>query len=727
MRRLFPKTHTTPPALDATMLPSHGEGPTVNRISRATHADTWAHRPTLDGVRTLAVYAVVLFHAGISWMRAGYVGVDVFFVLSGFLVTNVILSQYSASGSLNLSRFYSRRVRRLLPAAVVTILGTCAMSAAVEPRLVSLGFISDARASLLYVANWRFLGSATDYFAEDISRSPFLHFWSLAIEEQFYFAFPIFLLGLFALAKRFSSTGKQQQTAIKYAIAGTAALLAGSLASQLIFASSNPMRAYYATDTRLYQLAAGALLAAVGHAVRFSAPRLLLRFLPVISLVALGLVAIGNGGLGPWLRGILATIAAVGLIWSLETRASLQQHSMVESLLSSPAFTYLGRISYGTYLWHWPLIVLSKPLIALPSAQLAIFAGVGATALSALSYTLIETPIRTSAALHRAPRAIIVAGLCISVLAAALLVRPLLDGKSFVVASKTGVTPTLNTPEELRKALVAPAPSAFNMEETKPPSALIQPCEARQIDQCILHKGSTFHITLAGDSNAEMLIPALVALAKEHDFTLSATTRSGCPWQPGLLWKARDQQLITQCVKSRDEWYDTIFPRLQPDLFLVTNVPRDPGSRPDAFFEPGNGNLNGKTLTEVIAAATTDALDALTASKARVAILEPLPFDDFDPTQCLSGAKLVADCSFTANTAPFPTESIYRAEASARESVVSIDYDAFACPFLPTCVPYVNDELVYRNQFHLSNKWIMDHRESLWMLIQKSGVLTGLE
>ena len=698
----------------------------MNRISGATHASTWAHRPTLDGVRTLAVYAVVLFHAGISWMRAGYVGVDVFFVLSGFLVTNVILSQYSSTGSLNLSRFYSRRVRRLLPAAVVVILATCAMSAAVEPRLVSLGFINDARASLLYVANWQFLGSATDYFAEDISRSPFLHFWSLAIEEQFYFAFPIFLLGLFALSKRFSRSSNQQRSAIHYAISGIAALLIASLVSQLVFARSNPMRAYYATDTRLYQLAAGALLAAIGHAVRFSGPRLLLKLLPYVSLVALALVAIGNGGLGPWLRGILATLAAVGLIWSLETRASLQQHSIVESLLSSPAFTYLGRISYGTYLWHWPLIVLSKPLISLPSAQLAVFAGVGATALSALSYTLVETPIRTSPTLHRIPRTVIVIGLCFGVLAATVFVRPLLDGKSFAKASNAGVTPTLNMPEELRKALTAPAPSAFNMEETKPPSALIQPCEAKAIERCTLHQGSTFHITLVGDSNAEMLIPAFVSLAKEHDFTLSATTRSGCPWQPGLLWKASDQQLITRCVKSRDEWYETIFPSLQPDLFLVTNVSRDPGSRPDAFFEPRTGNLNGKTLTEVIAASTTEALDALTATGARVAILEPLPIGDVDPTQCLSGAELVADCSFTANTAPFPTESIYRGEASARESVVSIDYDTFSCPFLLTCVPYINGELVYRDQFHLSNKWIIAHSEALWSLIKRSGALTGL-
>jgi hypothetical protein len=193
------------------------------------------------------------------------------------------------------------------------------------------------------------------------------------------------------------------------------------------------------------------------------------------------------------------------------------------------------------------------------------------------------------------------------------------------------------------------------------------------------------------------------------------------------LWKARDQKLITQCLKSRDEWYETIFPRLSPDLFIVTNVPRDPGSRPDAFFEPRNGKLDGGTLTEVIAKATNDALDLLSVKGARVAILEPLPFDDFDPTQCLSGADRVGECAYTANTAPFPTESIYRAEAGKREGVFSINYDSLACPFLPTCVPYIDNELVYRNQFHLSNKWIMTHREELWSLIRNSGALTGLE
>ena len=150
----------------------------------------WSHRPALDGVRTIAVYLVVLYHAGLSFLPGGFVGVDVFFVLSGYLVTNVLLTEIESTGRVHLRRFYARRVRRLLPAAVVTIVIVCVLSVLVLPQLTREGLVDDARAALLYVANWHFLGDATDYFAESVDQSPFLHFWSLAIEEQFYVAFP---------------------------------------------------------------------------------------------------------------------------------------------------------------------------------------------------------------------------------------------------------------------------------------------------------------------------------------------------------------------------------------------------------------------------------------------------------------------------------------------------------------------------------------------------------
>jgi peptidoglycan/LPS O-acetylase OafA/YrhL len=666
------------------------------------------------------VYLVVLFHSELSWMRGGFIGVDLFFVLSGFLVTNVMLAEHRTTGSIQLRRFYARRVRRLLPAALIAIVLICLLASVTEPRLVAMSFVNDARSSLLYVANWNFLGASTNYFADDVNKSPFLHFWSLAIEEQFYFAFPLLLVVLTKFAKPLKK--------FKNLIFGIGALFVVSLALQIFTQQNNPMRAYYATDTRVYQLAAGALLAVflLRRNEHLGAPltkipiRVALTPLALFAFIAL---AIGDGwffsSLSASNRGILATAIAVGLIWLLEPHFP----SPLQRVFASKHFTYLGRISYGTYLWHWPLIVLSKPLISLSPVHLALFATIGATALSALSYELIEAPIRVSKPLHRIPRTVVVVGLALSVLTATLLVRPLLDGTPKVRQTASTIN-TSGLPTKVQAILSAAPPQTFDMKSAMPAAELIQPCTASEPAKCTLYvdtsnDSTSQHIVLMGDSNAEMLIPTFVKLAREKHFTFSALTRSGCPWQPGLIWAARDETLITRCKKSRAEWYDTLLPALKPDIIIVTNVSRDPGSRPDAFYVPETPTQDD--LSTVVAQRTSAALNSLSKLAARIAILEPLPFASFDPAQCLSGATAISSCAYEANTTPFPTELIYRSEAKSRQNVFSVDYDTFACPYLPICVPFLNQQYVFRNQFHLSELWIAAHQEKLWNILMSSG------
>jgi peptidoglycan/LPS O-acetylase OafA/YrhL len=653
-------------------------------------------------------------------MRGGFIGVDLFFVLSGFLVTNVMLAEHRTTGSIQLRRFYARRVRRLLPAALIAIVLICLLASVTEPRLVAMSFVNDARSSLLYVANWNFLGASTNYFADDVNKSPFLHFWSLAIEEQFYFAFPLLLVVLTKFAKPLKK--------FKNLIFGIGALFVVSLALQIFTQQSNPMRAYYATDTRVYQLAAGALLAVflLRRNEHLGAPLTKIPFrvaLTPLALFAFIALAIGDGwffsSLSASNRGILATAIAVGLIWLLEPHFP----SPLQRVFASKHFTYLGRISYGTYLWHWPLIVLSKPLISLSPVELALFATIGATALSALSYELIEAPIRVSKPLHRIPRTVVVVGLALSVLTATLLVRPLLDGTPKVRQTASTIN-TSGLPTKVQAILSSAPPQTFDMKSAMPAAELIQPCSASEPAKCTLYtdtsKDSTSqHIVLMGDSNAEMLIPTFVKLAREKHFTFSALTRSGCPWQPGLIWAARDETLITRCKKSRAEWYDTLLPALKPDIIIVTNVSRDPGSRPDAFYVPETPTQDD--LSTVVAQRTSAALNSLSKLAARIAILEPLPFASFDPAQCLSGATAISSCAYEANTTPFPTELIYRSEAKNRENVFSVDYDTFACPYLPICVPFLDQQYVFRNQFHLSELWIAAHQEKLWNILMRSG------
>src|SRR3954452_20659347 len=164
---------------------------------------SWSHRPALDGVRTIAVYLVVLFHSGLSVADGGFIGVDVFFVLSGFLITNVLLDDVDDCGRIRFGRFYARRIRRLLPAALAVIAATCLLFLALTTVVRRLPLVRVAQSALLYVANWRFLHEQNDYFATTgVDKSPFLHFWSLGIEEQFYVVFPLLLLGLIWAGRR---------------------------------------------------------------------------------------------------------------------------------------------------------------------------------------------------------------------------------------------------------------------------------------------------------------------------------------------------------------------------------------------------------------------------------------------------------------------------------------------------------------------------------------------
>lgn len=671
----------------------------------------WSYRPALDGLRTVAIYLVLVFHAGWSHMSNGYIGVDVFFVLSGFLVTGIILREHSATGGLGLRRFYARRVRRLLPASVVLVVFTSLLSTLVLPRMVRMSLVADARAALLYVANWHFLGASTDYFAVDVQRSPFLHFWSLAVEEQFYFVFPLVLVGLLKLAQRWRRT--------PLVPVGLVALMIVSIAAQWWLARSNPLRAYYGTDTRLYQLLAGAVLASLRHRLR-SANQQMSGVFAASGVVALCLLATDLVSMPVSLRGGLAVGLTVGIVAALEVAPS----GLAYAALGAQPMTYLGRISYGTYLWHWPIIVLVGAGWSLTTLQMTLVAAVGATAAASVSFALLETPIRRSKRFDAHPRSVVAVGLSISLLAAVFVVPPMLQSARRPAFVATGpavvVTPSGSGADAaaLQDALEVEPPTSFDLAATEPPAFDYAACTPAALSKCVLHQGRTgsLRLHLIGDSNALVMVPVLQRLAEQYDFTFSVTATVGCPWQDGLEWSARDLQLVQQCIDARTQWYDEIIPALSPDVVVTVNVPRDPGSRPDAFYTADQAT---------VAVATSESLDRLIAMGSRVIIMEPLPYDRKDPTTCLSGAATVGDCSYTANAAPFPTEVSYRRVADERAEVWVADADSLACPFLPVCVPMIDGKLVFRNQFHLSNQWVMDHADEWWQLLVGTGALSG--
>ena len=190
---------------------------------------------------------------------------------------------------------------------------------------------------------------------------------------------------------------------------------------------------------------------------------------------------------------------------------------------------------------------------------------------------------------------------------------------------------------------------------------------------------------------------------------------------------AQDQALVDSCVQTRPQWYDDLIPALDPDLVIVSSVPRDPGTRDDgSVLVVDDPDLADLSVPDAISTASRRTADRITASGARLVVLEPLPYATFDPTVCLSGADTIGDCAYDAPAGPFPTEQATQALDAADPDVVSVDIDRIACPFLPTCIPWLGDALVFRNQFHLSDPWLIAHADELWAAIDETGVLSGL-
>jgi peptidoglycan/LPS O-acetylase OafA/YrhL len=359
-------------------------GQAASNRDGATHAKQRA--PGLDGVRALAVLAVLAFHEGIRGIPGGFLGVDVFFVLSGYLITDLLVAQRAHLGRLDLRGFWTRRARRLLPALAVVLVAVTAVVAVVEPG--QLGALRPAlAAAATYSSNWYEALHHVSYFDSFGPPPPLQHLWSLAIEEQFYLAWPL-ILGLVL----FLTESRRIRASVAWAGAAASALLMAILYTP----GSDPSRVYYGTDTHATALLVGSAIAlAMPLATVVAAPRELARRLDFLGMAGLAVLAWAIGhfsGADPAVYPaglVIAALAAAGL--TLAAAAS----GTIGALLSLPPLRWLGVRSYGIYLWHWPVIAIAAALIGHRSGNpwLWIIEAAIAIGLAAASWRWIETPI----------------------------------------------------------------------------------------------------------------------------------------------------------------------------------------------------------------------------------------------------------------------------------------------------------------------------------------------
>ena len=351
--------------------------------------------PSIDSLRALAVLAVIIYHVDVNYLPGGFLGVDLFFVLSGYLISSLIIKEYKKTGSVNLYNFYIRRARRLLPAVYFMITVGLVVMVLFNEVLLRKSHL-DAIFGYIYSSNWWYIFHKLDYFDSFGAQSPFKHLWSLAIEEQFYMIFPLLFLLINRKKKSKDGTYKLNKNFL-YVVLGL--ILVSLIAHILLFDINNISRIYFGTDTRAFSLLVGVVGAILYpmeklHAKVTPQQNIMYSVVSLVSIATLITVMIYTSEYNTWLyRGGFLLVAILGLIVII---SSGKQHTLMSRLLSFKPVVFIGKISYSLYLWHFPVLVLTTPVseIGNPNIIFVILRVILTFALATASYVFVETPIR---------------------------------------------------------------------------------------------------------------------------------------------------------------------------------------------------------------------------------------------------------------------------------------------------------------------------------------------
>ncbi len=449
---------------------------------------TRPYRPEIDGLRAVAVLSVVLFHAGVPWLPGGFVGVDVFFVISGFLITSILLAERSTD-TFTFARFYARRARRILPLLIVV----CAVCVPVAVALMLPRDLKDAAASLVGAATFTLnliAANNVGYFDRAAEAQPLLHIWSLAVEEQYYLFFPVLLAVLWRFGLR--------------VIAGVllALIVAGVVAAE-VWLRRDPGAAFYLLPTRGWTILLGALAAMLPARPPHQ----------VGSLLGLGCIVVAILGFGattpfPGLTALLPTVGAVLVI------VFAGPGTVAHRVLSARAFVGLGLISYGIYLWHNPVLAFSRYGRDEPAPLVMAGLVVLTVALAGLTWWAVEQPFRKPGFWHRRAVSLVTAGslvlICVGVAGVVLKGLPQrFDAQTLaILAAEDDRNPNRRTCSSNGPRIIAP------------------------VDACVLGTEGPVTSALLGDSHADALaVPLAAALRGTRT---AQYTYSGCPMAPGI-------------------------------------------------------------------------------------------------------------------------------------------------------------------------------------------------
>ena len=692
--------------------PATGELTVVRPRTSLGHGAPTSFRPDIEGLRAIAVLLVVAGHAGIDRVAGGYVGVDVFFVISGFLITTLLVKEAARTGTISLRGFYARRMMRLLPASTVLVLATVAAGWLLIGPSRWGPLVRDALSSVAYAVNWRLAAQGTDYLQADVPPSPLQHLWSLAVEEQFYVVWPLLVLAVW----RWRSRHGDQRRALVAVLAGIVVVSLGASVWQT--ATSAPY-AYFGAHTRAWELATGALLAlSVRRVARLGARLRAVLAWAGLAAIAAAAVTFDERTAFP---GYVALLPVLGTAAAIAGGTGAPAGGPGRVLGSRP-FLFVGGLSYSWYLWHWPVLVLGPtaldrgrgPVVNATLVALSL-------ALAWLSFRFLEGPLRAQPWLRARPRRGLVFGLALSASVAVVAlvgstltpslptgpaVPSLADRVRTAADPRAELTAALTDALRTRRAPANMVPALDDMSSDSP-RVYADGCHVSYFDTsvdkpCVYgDPAGTRTLFLVGDSHAAHWFRAFDDLAKVHRVRLVVLTKSGCHIPAVSVYHEKLKRTYTECPQWRD-WVLAKIVRDRPDAVVLASSEGDQGGAlgPDGRIVPAGQDddlwLDGWRRS----------LSVVRESGARVTVLLDTPWPKGRAPECLTeNARALSRC----------TRAVTRAAQNyhRRPMVAQVVRDSGAEVIDPLpwfcvkgkCPLVVGNTLVYKDNSHMTSAY----------------------
>lgn len=662
----------------------------------------------IQGLRAIAVLAVIAFHLWPSIVRGGFVGVDVFFVVSGYLITGHLVRDAERRGKVDVLEFWARRMRRLLPASllvlgVVAVVGVAALPVAEWP---SLG--RNLIGSTFYVENWVLAADATDYWAQAAAAPPTQHYWSLSVEEQFYFLWPLVFAVVVMLVRR------RSVHLHKAALLLLGAIVVCGLGYSVWYSVASPEVAYFSTFTRAWEFALGGF---VGLSLRLrprgNGERNILSWMGVAAILLAVLLVTSDMDFPGWIA-LLPTLgtAAVLLAGRPVSRWSFSSVSSRRSVM------YIGDISYSLYLWHWPLVVL---LPALLHRELRLLDKLGVLlvtfVLAALTKRFVEDParrakwlvgpkpVRTFAFAGLASAVLLVVGLALPAAASTITSGGLAEANRVAMQQDdcVGASAALGTEcgQDLFRDGIPAADIVFQDFDARIEECFSQDDNAELID-CRFGTSSdpSLKVALVGDSHAGALAPGLIRLAEEREWDLHVYLKPGCPWSDTVRFREDgNTTAVENCVAWRDQVTDALSDASPAFDAVVTTSYAIVGN----MVEAQGGASAYDTSVAALSRTWNGFLDANPSAK--LIVVRDNPNWDNSPVVCLQQGGDGMSCVETLEQA-FSNPDPQLAAADSTAGVSILDLTDVYCPD-GVCRSVIGGLQVYRDAHHLSKSFAL--------------------